>query len=242
VSGSRRRRFVALVDLLALRHPDVDVRAIDELRVLVDGRFVTNPRARVPDEAALRVERARPLRGDVKLSYALDRFEVAVRGRVCVDVGASAGGFTSALLNRGARRVYALDVGVGQLRGRLRVDPRVVSLEGSNLAAIGLQQVPDPVEVITIDLSYLSIANAVPQLEVLDIAPGAELVALVKPMFELRRARPPDSNEELRLALQLAADAVAAGAWQVQATCRSMTAGAGGAIEYFIHARREVTP
>lgn len=242
MSGSRRPRFVALVDLLAHRHPDVSVHAIEEARVLVDGRFVTNPRARVRADAALRVIRARRLRGDVKLSYALDTFGVSIGGRVCVDIGASAGGFTTALLDRGAQRVYAVEVGVGQLVGRLRADPRVVNLEGNNISAVGPRQVSDPVEVITIDVSYLSVADAVPQLEALDIAPGADLVALVKPMFELRRARPPDTEDELRLALHAAADAVAAGAWKVEAMCRSKVTGAGGTIEYFVHARRQVEP
>lgn len=196
----------------------------------------------MPSDAVLRVLSARRLRGDTKLSYALDALRVLVQGRVCVDVGASAGGFTTALLDRGARRVYAIDVGVGLLVGRLRVDDRVVNLEGHNLSTIGERHVPEPVGVIAIDTGYLSVARAVSQLETLDIVEGADLVALVKPMFELRRARPPDTPDELRLALNTAADAVATGAWRVEATCTSDVTGAGGTTEFFVHARREAIP
>ena len=132
-SGVVRR---ALEVLLARRNLDVDEQAIKAGRVLVDGRVVSNPAARVRSDASVRVQREARLRGDVKLSYALDRFRVPVADRVAADVGASAGGFTTALLDRGARRVYAIDVGVGQLVGRLRVDDRVVNLEGHNLGSI----------------------------------------------------------------------------------------------------------
>ena len=157
---------------------------------------------------------------------------------VAADVGASAGGFTTALLDRGAKRVYAIDVGVGQLVGRLRADDRVVNLEGHNLGSIDRHVVPDSVDLVTIDLSYLAIADALPQIEALDIEVDADLVALVKPMFELRRARPPTHVDELRSAVRAASDAVASGPWDVVATCESGVTGASGTREFFIHARR----
>src|SRR5579885_3286776 len=121
--------------------------------------------------------RSRELRGTIKLRAALAAFAVEVAGRVALDVGASTGGFTVALLEAGAARVYAVDAGFGQLLGRLRQDARVVNLERTNLAALEL---PEPIDLVTVDLSYLSIALAAPQL------PRApELIALVKPMFEL---------------------------------------------------------
>ncbi|HEY3832694.1 MAG TPA: SAM-dependent methyltransferase, partial [Acidimicrobiia bacterium] len=158
--ASRRRRFVALVDLLAQRHPDVSAAAIEAGTVLVDGRFVTNPRARVRADASIRVVHPRRLRGDVKLAYALDVLGVPVDRRVAIDVGASAGGFTTALLDKGARRVYAVDVGVGQLVGYLRADPRVVNLEGRNVAVIDDVLIPDVAGVVTMDLSYLAASSA----------------------------------------------------------------------------------
>lgn len=233
-----RAPFIALEVLLARRGLHVDEQAIKAGRVLVDGRVVSNPAARVRADASVRVHRDARLRGDVKLSYALDRFRVRIAGRVAADVGASAGGFTTALLDRGARRVYAIDVGVGQLVGRLRADHRVVNLEGRNLGVIDRGLVPECVDLVTIDLSYLAIADALPQIEVLDIAEDADLVALVKPMFELRRARPPIRADELRAAVSAASDAVASGDWEVLATCESGVTGARGTTEFFIHASR----
>src|SRR5918998_5223739 len=130
----RRPPFVAIASAVRARHPDLDdpESAIVEHRVLVDGRLVTNPRARVRRDATIRILRPRRLRGDVKLSSALAALDVDVTGAVAVDVGAAAGGFTTALLRAGAARVYAVDAGFGELRGALRADPRVVVLERVN--------------------------------------------------------------------------------------------------------------
>lgn len=236
-----RAPFVALVVLLARRHLPADEHAITSGRVLVDGRVITNPSSWVRADASVRVLPEPRLRGDIKLSYALDRFDVRLAGRVAADVGASAGGFTTALLDRGAARVYAIEAGVGQLIGRLRADARVVHLEGRNLGSITRQHIPEPIDVIVLDLSYLAVADAVPQLEVLAIAAEAHLVALVKPMFELRRARPPVDRAELQAALRSAVDAVDAGRWLVVATCESGITGARGSTEFFVHARRELS-
>jgi 23S rRNA (cytidine1920-2'-O)/16S rRNA (cytidine1409-2'-O)-methyltransferase len=237
VPTPRRQRFVALVDLLAQHRPDVNAGAIQEARVLVDGRFVTNPRAQVRADASLRVLRAGRLRGDIKLSYALGILSVPVRGRVAVDVGANAGGFTTALLDRGASRVYAVDVGVGQLRGRLRADSRVVNLEGRNLATLDRSVVPDVVGVITMDLSYLAISDALPQLGALELDPTADLVVLVKPTFELRAASLASKGEDVRRAVEYAAHAMTGLGWQVRGQCDAPTTGRRGAREAFLHAR-----
>jgi 23S rRNA (cytidine1920-2'-O)/16S rRNA (cytidine1409-2'-O)-methyltransferase len=131
------------------------------------------------------------LGGEVKLRAAIAAFghrtsgALRIAGRVAADIGACTGGFTRSLLDAGARRVYAIDAGHGQLLGSLRQDARVVNLEATNLGALSRELVPDVVEVMTIDVSYLSLANALPQLEVLAFADDAELVALVKPQFEL---------------------------------------------------------
>jgi 23S rRNA (cytidine1920-2'-O)/16S rRNA (cytidine1409-2'-O)-methyltransferase len=184
------------------------------------------------------VRPATPLRGSAKLEAALAEFAIEVDGRIALDAGAAAGGFTTTLLAAGAARVYAVDVGHGQLRGRLRQDPRVVVLERTNLAELDATVVPDAVDVITLDLSYLSLAGAVPQVERVPIAPGADLVALVKPMFELALAEPPQDPADIARAVDLACAAVSAGPWTVVATIESPVTGAHGAVEHLIHARR----
>jgi len=157
-----------------------------------------------------------------------------VRGRVALDAGAAAGGFTKVLLEAGARRVYAVEAG-HELLGSLRQDPRVVNLEGTNLGELDRRLVPDPVEVVTLDLSYLPLADAVPQLDRVQIAPGADLGALV-PQFELGLAESPADGPILRAALERALAGIGAANWRVVASIRSPVRGACGAI---IHARRE---
>lgn len=233
-----RARFVALTDLLARHHADADPNIIAGGRVLVDGRVISNPAARVRSDVALRVLPERRLRGDLKLSAALQRLAVPVDARVVLDVGASAGGFTTALLAVGARRVYALDAGVGQLVGGLRADPRVVNLEGVNLGALDAAVVPETVDVVTLDLSYLALADAVPQLETLMIASDADLVALVKPTFELGRATMASSPADVEAAVEHAVRAIGSNCWDVQEVCPAPRTGRKGAPEVFVHARR----
>ncbi len=238
MSKPRRARFVALEALLAQRRPDVPAGVIHAGRVLVDGRVVTNPAARVRADASLQVTVEERLRGDVKLSHALDTFKVAVSGRVAVDVGASAGGFTTALLDRDARRVYAVDAGVGQLLGRLRLDTRAVNLEGTNLADLSTDLVPESVELFTMDLSYLALADAIPQLETLRISQDADLLMLVKPTFELRRGSLAATAEDLAEASERVAQAADLSGWRVGHTCAAPRTGQRGAVETFVHARR----
>ena len=181
---------------------------------------------------------ATPLRGEAKLRAALDGFAVPVQGRVALDVGAAAGGFTRVLLERGARLVYAVDAGHGQLLGSLRQDPCVVNLEGVNLGDLEPSLVREPVELFTVDVSYLSLADAAPQLENVRIAPDADLVALVKPMFELGLAAPPADQARLAEALNQAVAGVERAGWTVVATLPSRVTGARGAREHLLHARR----
>ena len=238
MSKPKRARFVALEALLALRRPEVPLAAISSGRVLVDGRVVSNPNARVRRDASVRVTAERRLRGDLKLSHALDTFDVTVAGRIAVDVGASAGGFTTALLRRGAVQVYAVDVGMGQLLGRLRADSRVVNLEGTNLADLSVDLVPDPVQLITMDLSYLPLADALPQLESLPLVPSTDLIALVKPTFELRRAGLAATADDLAEATTRVVQAATLSGWRVEAACAAPATGQRGALEQFVHARR----
>lgn len=158
-------------------------------------------------------------------------------GKVALDAGAAAGGFVKVLLERGARRVYAVDAGHGQLLGSLRQDLRVVNLEGVNLGALDGRRVPEPVQLVTLDLSYLSLSAAVPQLSRIELAAHAELVGLVKPMFELGLPQPPTSEDEVARALELAVVGVERAGWRVVATMRSPVTGARGARECLLYAR-----
>jgi 23S rRNA (cytidine1920-2'-O)/16S rRNA (cytidine1409-2'-O)-methyltransferase len=238
VSKRRRARFVALVDLLARCHPELHPDAIAVGRVLVDGRVLTNPRAMVRSDASVRVVTERRLRGAVKLAHALDSFALGVKGCIAVDVGASTGGFTTVLLERGAARVYAVDAGIGQLVASLRRDPRVVNLEGHNIGEVDRSVVPERVDLVTADLSYLAVHDAVPQLECLEFGAGATLVVLVKPTFELGRGTLAASDADVAAAVSIAIDGIAASGWTVGATCPAPRTGRRGAREVFVHATR----
>lgn len=237
----RRARHVNIVKHVRNVRPDIvdPTAAIADRRLMVDGRIVTNTGALVPSTASVALRALRALRGEDKLRAALDSFTVEVDGRICLDVGAAAGGFTRVLLEHGAAKVIAVDAGFGQLRGSLRTHSRVLNLERTNLADLG-SAVPRcwDVEVITLDVSYLSVANAVPQLDAVRIATGADLVALVKPMFELGLAEPPSQERELRRALELARRGVERdGEWIVEGTMPSPVTGARGAREWLLHSR-----
>lgn len=123
-------------------------------------------------------------RGGIKLAHALERFGVDPSGRVCADIGASTGGFTDCLLQRGARRVFAIDVGYGQLDWRLRNDPRVVVLDRTNARYI--EGLPEVVSLITIDVSFISLRLVLPAARLIS-EPGADILTLVKPQFEAGR-------------------------------------------------------
>lgn len=232
-----KRSFRPLRKRLASEHPGLDVDdAILDGRVRVDGRFVTNPAASVPVDSAIVVVPRSSLQGSAKLGYALDRCAVPVAGAVALDVGAAAGGFTTALLERGAARVYALDAGHGQLLGSLRQDPRVVNLEATNVSMAGPDRIPDGIGVVSVDVSYLPLREAVAQLAAVRFDDGAHLVGLVKPMFELALPALPTDDADHRRAAELAAEGIAAAGWAVLDTFPSAVTGRHGAVEWFVHA------
>jgi 23S rRNA (cytidine1920-2'-O)/16S rRNA (cytidine1409-2'-O)-methyltransferase len=160
-------------------------------QVVVDDQRVDKPGTRVSTEAAVRLK-GEPMpyvsRGGLKLEAALKHFDLDVRGAVCADIGASTGGFTDCLLQAGASKVYALDVGRGQLHARLRSDPRVVLREGVNARHLGPSELPEPVSVLVVDVSFISLTQVLPATVQL-LAPGGVTVALVKPQFEAGRAQ-----------------------------------------------------
>jgi len=163
-------------------------RAVMAGEVRVDGELVDKAGAAVAPTAALAVRAREPFvsRSGRKLAAALDRFGVDPAGWVCLDVGASTGGFTDCLLQRGAARVYALDVGYGQLDARLRADPRVVVMERRNARHLAPGDLPERVRLATVDVSFISLAKVVPAL-LPHVEPGGLLLTLIKPQFEAGR-------------------------------------------------------
>jgi 23S rRNA (cytidine1920-2'-O)/16S rRNA (cytidine1409-2'-O)-methyltransferase len=159
--------------------------------VLVGDRPVTKPGADVADDAAVRLRTpAAPYasRGGEKLAGALDAFKLDVRGLLALDVGASTGGFTDCLLQRGARGVIAVDVGYGQLAWRLRQDPRVTVLDRMNARLLDPEALPALADIATVDVSFISLTKVLPAI-VGCLQPSGTIVALVKPQFEVGRSR-----------------------------------------------------
>jgi 23S rRNA (cytidine1920-2'-O)/16S rRNA (cytidine1409-2'-O)-methyltransferase len=233
VARRHQHRFVRLVDRFPAESTGEVVGMITAGLVTVDGVVMANPAALVAADAVVAVLPERVLRGTVKLRAALDRFGVSVSGRVCLDVGAAAGGFTMALLEAGARRVYAVDVGYGQLVGRLRQDRRVVNLERTNLANLDAQLIPGALDVISLDLSYLALSQAIPQLGSLELSAKAQLIALVKPTFELHASSMVVESEAVDKATASAKAAAESCGWSIDE--RSVPVrGGGGAPEVFI--------
>lgn len=183
-------------------------------------------------------------RGGQKLARAITHFALDVRDAVCIDLGASTGGFTDVLLHNGAARVYAVDVGRGQLAWSLRQDPRVVVLEGTNARALSSAEVPEAVDVVTCDVSFIGLEKVLPAAMAL-AKPGAILVALIKPQFQAGRdkvgkggvVRDPAVREEVcrtvRSWLESQPD------WQVLGITESPILGPKGNQEFLIAARRD---
>ncbi len=183
---AKRRLDVLLVERGLAESRTQAQRLIRAGLVRVAGQVADKPGTQVATNAAITLQ-ARPRfvsRGGEKLEAALVRFGLDVRGWVAADVGASTGGFTDCLLQHGARRVYAIDVGYGQLDWRLRNDPRVVVMERTN--ARYLESLPEPVDLVTVDVSFISLGLILP-MAVRWLKPGGQVVALIKPQFEAGR-------------------------------------------------------
>ncbi len=213
-------------------------------RVSVEGRNVD--KAGTPVEIGAGISLSEPDfpyvgRGGVKLAHALDTFGVSVEGRLALDIGASTGGFTDVLLRRGATRVVALDVGHGQLDWTIRGDPRVVVIEHRNARHLELGWLPGRVDVVTIDVSFISLRLILPVVPAV-LNPAADVVALVKPQFEAGRHEVGKGGLVKDLAThqavleRVAAAAERAGLREIGRTPSPIT-GATGNQEYLIHLR-----
>lgn len=212
-------------------------------KVFTGERRVDKAGQRLPVDAPLEVRgRDHPYvsRGGVKLAGALDAFGLDPRGLVAADFGASTGGFTDCLLQRGAARVYAIDVGYGQLAHSLRVDDRVVVMERTNARHLGADDLPEPVDLVVIDASFISLGKLLPAARAV-LRPGGEVVAMVKPQFEVG----PDQvdkgvvRDDARRAEAI--DGVARAAvelgFQELARCDSSLPGPRGNVEAFLRLR-----
>jgi 23S rRNA (cytidine1920-2'-O)/16S rRNA (cytidine1409-2'-O)-methyltransferase len=215
-------------------------------RVTVDGRVAAKPSQSVPADAAIGIaDEARHYvsRAALKLAHGLDNFGISPEGLAALDIGASTGGFTQVLLERGARHITAVDVGRGQIAPAVAGDSRVTVLEGLNARDLTLKDLPEPPQIITADVSFISLKLALPPALAL-AAPGASLVALVKPQFEAGREHLSKDGVVRDAAVQ---DAVCRDiaswletdvGWRVIGTAPSPVAGGSGNREFLLAARK----
>lgn len=232
------------LDVLLVERELTETRARAQALILagevqVNGQMVDKAGTPVAEDAEIHIRE--PLkyvsRGGFKLEGALDAFRIDPGGQVCADVGASTGGFTDCLLQRGAARVYAIDVGYGQLAWKLRNDPRVVIMDRVNIRH--LEALPEPIDLATIDASFISLTLVLPAVKKLLQAHG-QAVALVKPQFEAGRAEVGkggivrDPQIHRTVIGKIAQYAINEG-WRVRGIARSSLVGADGNVEFFVH-------
>jgi len=240
------------IDLLLVERGLFDSRsqaraAIEAGRVTVDGRVVAKPSEAVAEGAEITAEPAHPWvgRGGVKLDHALSLWPVSVAGRVVLDVGASTGGFTDVCLSRGAARVYAVDVGRDQLHPNLAGDARVVELSGTDARRLDSGLIPEAPDLIVTDVSFISVVKALPAALAL-AGPGADLVMLVKPQFEVGRGAVGKGGvvkdaEAQAGALAAVVAWLEAEGWPVRATTDSPITGGDGNREFLLWAVKAET-
>jgi len=214
--------------------------------VLVNDQPLTKAGSLVDPEAVIQLK-GKPLpyvsRGGVKLEKALEEFRVEVEGRIVLDVGASTGGFTDCLLGRGAGQVYAVDVGYGQLDWKLRKDPRVFILEKRNIRYLESHELPRPPELATIDVSFISLKQVLPQVKKL-LTPRGEILALIKPQFEIGKGKVGKGgvvrrHEDHLLVIQEIGEAAKHLGLEVKGVTESPLLGPKGNKEFFIYLVKE---
>ncbi len=209
--------------------------------VLVDDRILDKPGHRVSTDARIRVRKGLPFvsRGGLKLEAALQAFDIVVEGKVAADIGASTGGFTDCLLQHGARRVYAIDVGYGQLAWKLRQDPRVVVMERTNIR--NLERLPEPVDIVTIDVSFIGLELVLPKAVAL-LGGSGDVIPLVKPQFQAGRGKVGkggvvrDQRVHREVLEQVLALAMELGLTPLNAVA-SPVKGPAGNVEFLLHLR-----
>jgi len=219
-------------------------RMIEAGRVKVDGHVITRPGHPIDTEAEIEILAFEKYvsRGGEKLEAALEQFRIDPRGKVCLDVGASTGGFTDCLLQHGASKVYAVDIGHDQLHPSLRRDDRVVVREGLNARYLEPQDIAEPIDLVVIDVSFVSLKLVLPPLAEI-LAPTGEIVALVKPQFEVGKEKLPNDGvvkkeadrdtvlRDLRVFTEVETS------WRVAGEMTSPIQGEKGNVEFFLHIR-----
>lgn len=213
--------------------------------VLVDGKKIEKAGAQVKEDAEIvLLGPVSPYvsRGGIKLEGALNAFHLDPSGKVVIDVGASTGGFTDCLLQRGAARVYAVDVGYGQLAWRLRQDPRVIVLERRNIRTLPPESVPEPVDLATIDVSFISLEKVIPAV-IPFLKTRGEIVALVKPQFEVGKGEVGRggivrSSEKHRSVLDRIYSQAAGWGLQIGGSIPSPILGQKGNAEFLVYFRK----
>jgi 23S rRNA (cytidine1920-2'-O)/16S rRNA (cytidine1409-2'-O)-methyltransferase len=217
-------------------------------QVFLDSRRIEKAGDLVPETAQLRVTELERYcsRGGLKLEGALLDLKVDVSSLVAVDVGASTGGFTDCLLQHGASRVYAVDVGHGQLAEKLRQDPRVVIMDRTNARHLTSSSFPEPIQLTVVDASFISLDKLLPAIA--DFAsPGSRLLALIKPQFEVGREEATRSRGVVtdtavrQRAVESALQGVAAAGFTVLGDCPCRVPGPKGNVEHFVLAQRAST-
>jgi 23S rRNA (cytidine1920-2'-O)/16S rRNA (cytidine1409-2'-O)-methyltransferase len=243
VAGDRADRLLVARGLFASR--TAAQAAIEAGLVTADGVRVSKAAQRIASDAKVEAAPAHPYvsRGGLKLAAALDHFAVDPRGRVCLDVGASTGGFTEVLLLRGARRVYAVDVGTKQLHESLARRDEVVSQENTDIRSLAQRDFSTPPELIVVDVSFISLKLVLPAVTAL-AAPGATLIALIKPQFEagrkaLHKGVVRDREIHAAVCANISAVAMKLG-WQVRGAIESPIEGGDGNREFLLCAHRSV--
>jgi 23S rRNA (cytidine1920-2'-O)/16S rRNA (cytidine1409-2'-O)-methyltransferase len=217
--------------------------AIAAGRVVADGVPVRKPSEEISAAAAIEAAPEHPYvsRGGVKLAFALDQFALDVRDCVCLDVGASTGGFTEVLLARGARRVYAVDVGRDQLHARLHGNEKIISIEETDIRAVDRSRFPELPDFATVDVSFISLKLVIPAIEKL-LTPRAILVALIKPQFEaarhdIKKGIVRDPSVHAAICDDIKAFLAARG-WHIGNVVASPITGGDGNREFFVEAER----
>ena len=220
-------------------------RAILAGEVSVGTRTAAKPSEPLDEKTVIAVKPTRKYvgRGALKLEPALDYFDIQLQGKTALDIGASTGGFTDCMLQRGAEKVYAVDVGYGQLDWKLRNDPRVIVLEKTNARFLTPEKIPEPVDVCVMDVSFISLTLILPNAFAL-LKPDGVILALIKPQFELQRSdvgkggivRDQAAVERARNTFR---ESSVAGGYLVEGEALSEVAGAEGNREIFFHLRPE---
>jgi 23S rRNA (cytidine1920-2'-O)/16S rRNA (cytidine1409-2'-O)-methyltransferase len=244
LSGKRARADVVLVERGFYPSRARAQEAIAAGLVTVDGKPLAKPSQDIPDHAVIMAEQPHPWvsRGGVKLAAALEVFGVSVAARTCLDVGSSTGGFSHVLLSGGATALVAVDTGRDQFHPSLRGDPRVTLMEGTDVRRLSASDLPATPDLAVIDVSFISLGLVLPALTAL-LAPEAEIVALVKPQFEVGRAHVGKNGIVTDETARAAAIARVRGeaeqlGWRIMGEIDSPIAGGDGNREVLIHGVR----